>query len=358
MTRTSHRRSGRPTMLRAVVAALCLVGLLTACELRLETPAPTAPVPGADEVARQAAATDAVAIAELAGRAGGAAGTAGADALVVEVLAEVAATSQAHATALGGVYRPWPQEPSASPSPATQTPTPEPDPTPQDVVAALQDAAGRAGDDADTVTDGPLARLLASVAASRSVLASELEADLAGTALTLPTSAPTAEAATAQAAEPDGVIGRVPGVQDSSLTALLKAEDMLGAAWEVLAARSDDDARASAALLASQHRARAQAWAQALGVDATALDPRRDAYALPAEVLDPEGEPSTALVALESELGERLAALVAQAGPGSRGAFVSALRENTLLVRQAGGTGSELPGIGDDAGATSAGQTG
>jgi len=47
-----------------------------------------------------------------------------------------------------------------------------------------------AGLDADTVADGPLARLLASVAASRTVMAATLDARLAGVPLALPTSAP------------------------------------------------------------------------------------------------------------------------------------------------------------------------
>uniref|UniRef100_UPI003564917E hypothetical protein n=1 Tax=Actinotalea sp. TaxID=1872145 RepID=UPI003564917E len=64
-------RQGTP-LRRAAVAALCLIGLLAGspalagCAVRLETPAPTTPAPGAAETARQDAVADALAIADLA----------------------------------------------------------------------------------------------------------------------------------------------------------------------------------------------------------------------------------------------------------------------------------------------------
>ncbi len=369
MTSARHRPLRRSLALRTATASACLILLLLlgACELRLETPAPTAPSPGAIETVRQRAATDSVTLAAMALLAAGGARTDGAEATVVATLEEVVTTSDLHATALGGVYQPWPASATPTPSPTTAAPVPEPVPTVSDVVTALQGAADRASADAGTVADGPLARLLASVATSRTVLADALDARSTGATLALPTvgpttptsadpspapsPAPTTPSGQQTAARPPGA---VPGLQDSSLTALLEAEDELGAGWEVLAARSAGEDRSRAALVATGHRARAQEWATALGVDGTALDPRRDAYALPGPVLDPGGDARTALVDLEARLGARLAGLVAQAEPGSRGPFIQALAANALLVLQAAGTTVAFPGLDEASGAPAA----
>ena len=360
MTRTRPRRTGRRSLLQTAVTAACLAGLLGGCELRLETPAPTAPTPGAAEVARQRAAADAQSIAELATAATEGTATAAVDPTAIDTLVEVAATSRRHLVALGGLYVPWAITPSPSPS---GSPGPAgPVPTATDVVEALRDAAGRAAAGADTVTDGGLARLLASVSASRAAMGADLAARLAGTPLQLPLTSPASgpgDPATTEEPTPTrtpsatpgttGSRGHVPGLQDSSLTALIEAHDSLAAGWEVLAARSRGDARTRAALVASGHRAAAQDWAAAIEVDGTALDPRDEAYALPSQVLDPAGDALSALVGLEAQLGDRLADLVARAEPGSRGPFVEALSSTALLTRQAIGTTSAFPGVGDTA---------
>ncbi len=334
MTRT-RRGPRRSPLVRTTVALLCVIGLLAGCDLRVETPAPTAPSPGAQETVRQRAATDAVDLAALADAAAGGP----TEPAVLETLTLVAATSRLHADALGGVWTPWTTTPSAADESASPTPsTAPPTPTPDEVALALQAAADRAADDADVVADGGLARLLASISTSRALLAADLTAGLTGSVLVLPTEA---------AAEPDAAEAAVPvaGLQDSSVLALLEAEDALGAGWEVLAARSGGDDRARAALVAAGHRDRAQAWAEALDVDGTALDSRSAAYALPAAVLDPDGDATAALLDLEVQLGERLAALVGRADPGARAPLLLALRDNAFLVRRAGGTTPSFPGL-------------
>ncbi len=361
MTHARHRPSGRSRALRTAAAATCLVALLGACDLRLQTPAPTAPSPGATETARQRAASEAVALADLARLAAEGTSPAGAGTGVVEALDEVVTTSGRQAAALGGVYVPWSTSPSAVPSTAGPSAGPAPAPTPTEVVTALRAAAEQDTRDAETVADGPLARLLASVAAGRTVLADALDARLTGTPLSLPVALPAPEPSTAPPAAPAaapaapsgaGSRGAVPGVQDSSLTALLEAQDALGAGWEVLAARSRGEDRTRASLVAAAHRADAQTWATTLGVDGTALDPRRDAYALPTAVLEPGADAMAALVALEAQLGTRYATLVGQAEPGSRGPFVRALVANAVLVLRASGTATAFPGVGDTAGTT------
>ncbi|WP_372594457.1 DUF4439 domain-containing protein, partial [Actinotalea sp.] len=311
-----------------------------------ETPAPTTPAPGAAETARQDAVADALAIAELATAAAADPGSAALAERpeLAEVLLAVAATSSRHAEELGGVYTPWTATPTPAPDTSTSSPTTSaPTPGAQDVIDALEQARQRAADDADEAEDGGFARLLASIAASRSVLAADLEARLAGTTLALPT---TEEATSGTSADAGPTSS---GVQDSALLGLVEAHDALGAAWEVLAARAEDDERARAALVASEHRSTAQALAAALGAAGTDLDPRRTAYALPAELLDPEGDALAGLLPLETRLGVRLAGLVAQADPGSRAALVSALEENAHLLLVLTGAPQALPGVDEDA---------
>ena len=321
-----------------VIGLLGLTGSLSACSVRLETPAPTTPTPGPAESARQGAAQDAVALAALAAAAADPPTAELANpAQVVPALETVATFSARHAEALGGLYAPWTSTPTPSTTPAPATTAV---PTPTDVVEALRAAAQRAAADADAVQDGGLARLLASVATSRSALATALEASVAGVDL-----APATEPAevTEPAAE-----GGVTGVQDSAISGLIEAHDALGAAWEVLAARASGDERARATLIAETHRTRAQDWATALGIDGTDLDPREAAYALPEEVLDPDADAMAGLLPLETRLGERLASLVAQAEPGARATFIDALEHNARLRLQLTGAPEAFPGDGDD----------
>src|SRR5674476_1253680 len=93
---------------------------------------------------------------------------------VAEVLTRIAAVSREQAAAVGGLYEPFPgitPEPSATP---TATPVPMPPPDAAQVLDLLTEAAATARADAGTVPDGRVARLLASMATGRLLLADAL----------------------------------------------------------------------------------------------------------------------------------------------------------------------------------------
>lgn len=351
-----------------LVALLAAAGLVGACgDLRLETPPPPTPSPDAVEQVRDATARDAVALAEAA-----------ADAAerepveVAGVLVQVAEASQAHAAALGGVYEPFPgataqprdgghdagtgggaDDGSAAPTEAptatpTVTPTVTPGATPAPhadaahVLALLEAAVARAAADADTVVDGDLARLLGSVAVSRRLLADALALASGGGEATTP---PTAAPLTGPAAVPDELPA---GLAADDVVALVLSEDAAGMVWEVVAARSGDQARAAAAARARVHRERAEAWATTAGFAGTADDPRRSAYDLPAE-LTAAGATQEAVAAvaesLEAELAVAHATLVARTAPGGRTALLGAVAEQVRRGLGAGAPAPAFPGL-------------
>lgn len=322
-----------------IAAALALTGC---AGLRVESPPPTTPPADALEQARQRQAETAAEIASTAD----AAATTAADP-VGPVLRVVAAAATAQLDALGGVWEPYPGEtPTDAPAPtgaaepgAGEQGAGEPteptaaEPTqPQDVVDLLTAGAAEALDDAATVDDGRLARLLASIGLHR-----ELAADQLAAAAGLPAPAP------APAVAPTGVPA---GLSTEALGPVIVSLDALGAAWEVVAARSSEAARADAAARAAAARSDAEAWARAAGVSGTATDPRAVGYALPAEVLDPTTDPlarAQVLARLHTELGATWLELVAGAGPGERAALISAAR--TALRSGTGDVAPAFPGL-------------
>lgn len=206
------------------------------------------------------------------------------------------------------------------------------------VVDLLVETATRAQDDAAVVPDGPLARLLASVATARVLLADAL--------------------GTAAGAVPDGLDPAVtapfevpqtsPGVTPTALVTLVQSEDATGMAWEVVAARSSDGARADAEVRAAQHRQRAQDWAELGSVHGTGLDPRRSSYALPAALTQVDAEPAAvtaALATLESGLAQSYATLVVTAEASGRSALIDGLRDAARAATRLTGTVPAFPGL-------------
>ncbi|RMI02434.1 hypothetical protein, partial [Cellulomonas triticagri] len=153
----AHRRTAAVAL--AAVTALLLAG----CGLRWETDATAEPAPDAAETLRRDAVDDALDLAAAARGAGN-----GSDAAVAPVLDAVATTADVQVDALGGVYESGLPVPEGSP-----TPTPAPTSvtaTPAEVLTLLGEAASQARDGARRAEDAGLARLLASVAASRAQL--------------------------------------------------------------------------------------------------------------------------------------------------------------------------------------------
>lgn len=349
------RRTARPTRRGRTVLALAVVLPLAACGLRLETPPPAEPSPDALEQVRGRTAEDAL---DLAADAETLVATAP-DGPARAVLADVAAFSTLHAEAAGGRYESGLPDPTPSPS-ATATATSAPDVA--GLLAELVDDAAVAAADADAVADGPLARLVASVATSRDELADRLAA---ATGLPRPTPAggagtPDAEpspAATSPAptdpgagasatgtATPGTDDAGAPGAEPGALATLALAHDEAAYGYEVVAARRSDDARAQAAEAAARHRLDADAWARAAGVAGRPADPRRAAYALPPGLDDP-AVLDDLVRRLESGVADAYAAATAAADAGARADLVSGLREAHATATARGAAPIPFPGV-------------
>lgn len=338
--------TARATATRLAAGALVL-GLcagVTACgDLRREGGQPVTPSAGPVEQVRQSAAERATALASAAAaledavRTGGAAavGAPAADpAALGTALAGVREAARAHLAGLGGVWVPFPEaSPSAAPESASPGPSPSASagaPTVPSLVAELTAAAAEAQEAVGTVADGDLARLLASIGLGEELWAARL---------TVLVGAPAPAAPTADA--PDALPA---GLAADALAPLVASEDALGAAWELDAARSSDGARDASAALAAAHRATAQAWARAAGLDGTPTDPRRAAYDLPAVLTDPASAPearTAVLAGLEDRLAGAWLDLVPQAEPGARDALVAAAR--VAVTRAIGLAGAAIP---------------
>ncbi len=363
--RPRHRRHAR---VRAVAAAVLVAVLAAACGVRLETPPPSEPVPDALEVVRRTAVADALVVAEQAETV---APTVDGD-LRTE-LERVAAAARLQADELGGVYDSGLDDPTPGASPE---PSEVADPlTAQDVALTLTDAAARSRSAASTTTDGPLARLLASVGAGQTVSATRLAA-LAGTEppapvvpqIPVPTTPGTDEAdgeadgeaggeADGETASPRpspaGTTGPSPsagttpqGLRAADLEALVAGEDAAGYALRRRAALADGRLRERLLARAEVHRARGEAWAVLAGTDGTEQDPRRVAYAVPAP---DEQDDATLVQGLEADLAVDYASLVARSAPGTRAVLVELLVDGALTVDAWGGPPSAFPGLPEQA---------
>lgn len=358
-----------PSRLRARRRALA--GLLLAvttvtlagCGVRLETAAPTEPVPDAAEVARSAAVDDALALEAAAGAA-----LTGTEGALADVLALAAAASVAQADALGGVYDSG--LPDATPTPAASASAPAAA-TPHEVLALLGTSASDARTDARDAEDPGTARLLASVAASRAQLATRLasvlgadvpalDAEPEGAGLPRGGSADGSGSGDGSAAGPSATpspSATGPGATDvpdapgddldrATLLALVVAEDQAGYGFEVAAARLSDDERARARDAAAAHRSAATAWAVAAGVAGTTDDPRRVTYAIDGDMSS--GDAVRAFCAgLLSDLADvhADAVLATTAGTSNRTAVVDGLRTSAVEQLTWGGTPTSLPGL-------------
>lgn len=309
-------------MTRTVLLLLAAL-VLTGCDLRLETPDPTAPEAGPVEVVRD---RHAVRSTDLATAAGLAALGAAPDASAV--LSRVADDATAHLVALGGVYVAFPDEEPTGPVGSRSA-------TELSVLDQLTGAAATARGDADAVEDGPLARLLASIATARTLAAEDLALALgrpdraAPSPLTVPDAAPA-------------------GTPVTVLSAMVTSLDGLAYAWEVLAARSTETTRETAAARAAELRARAAAWAAVTGLDEPGLDPRRVAYDLPEAVTSAGADPAPALAALaglESRAADLFATAVADTEPGDRLPLLDGLLDHARTAAGLTRTAPAFPGL-------------
>jgi hypothetical protein len=324
------RASARRRSVRLVTGLLGVVLALSGCGLRLETPPPEPLVPDAVELVRSRTVEDALALADGARSLTDArVAAATPDDALTPVLADVAAFSTAHAEQLGGVYDSGLAGPTPTPSPTTSAPVPDP----AALLTLLTTAADTARTDADEVEGGELARLLASVATARTSLRDRL-----GAATGTPAPEP-ADPAPSPAASVE--LGPLPA---DTYADLVVAEDEVGYAYEVIAAKLTGDARATAQADAAAHRARAEAWAREAGTDGTGIDPRRTAYALPDGIDDPAVAVELGRT-LELRLTVAYASAVAVAPAGARTAVLDALGTADAESAAQGAAAVPFPGL-------------
>ncbi|NTV40053.1 MAG: DUF4439 domain-containing protein [Demequinaceae bacterium] len=311
--------------LRARAAALACgsVLALTACDLRLETDAPTFPSPAAAVVAR-----DSLADAEAAVLAAATAAGASADG----VATGAAATAQAHLDALGGVYVAYPgttPSPSASPGPA---------PTLADTITAVRATAEEVAASTDDANLASLARSIDLEWALRELWALRSAANTAAeeaAALALASASPTPEAAEGDpsvapaatlpgdhGASPfpladgsvDDAAGFVPatatGIGQEDLSALALAEDEARFTYETIAAWEFGDLQAEVLARSRLHGERSDALTALLTSELRAADPRTPLYQLRDANLPDPGSREALERSIELDLGARYAALL------------------------------------------------
>ncbi|MGV8968142.1 MAG: DUF4439 domain-containing protein [Cellulomonas sp.] len=323
----AERRRRILSRTRTLAAGLALVGLMTGCGVRFETPPVVAPSPDANEIARQRTSADALVLTVLAAPSA----TDPADP-VAALRTQVVAQADAHLDQLGPAVAPT--ERPGTPSPATPTesaaPT-APATAPVDaVIAQLVLAAASARADAASVPDGELARLLASVSTARLLVARQL-AGAAGLDV------PPLPEATAPTTVPAGPA-------PSALSALVAGEDEAGYGDEVIAAQLAGAARTTALDRAAVHRERAEQWARLAQIATPGLDPRRAAYALPTGLADP-AVATTLAQTIELSLATSYASLLADADPASRAVLADALTEATAAAVSWGAPVPAFPGL-------------
>jgi len=349
----------------AAAGAVLAAGLLAGCGVRLEAPPAAEPVPDALEVVRRTAVSDALLVAD------------GAEAALAEVpakrerlvteLTRIAASSRAQAEALGGEYDSGlvTDEPTSTRSSAWDKAAPA------DVVLALDDAAARSRTAAGTTTDGPLARLLASVGAAQTVSAERLAAlaDVAGPDVVEPeVPAPTGAGRAAEEASPspsgssseddgqggeeaggetqdgDGVVPE--GLTAHDLSTLVVSEDATRYALQLRAALGKGDERERLLARVTEHAERADAWAAVAGTQATSQDPRRAAYTVP-RTGDVKNE--ALVVDLENDLATDYATLVGTTTAGTRGVLVDLLVDAAVTLDDWGAEPVPFPGLPEQA---------
>lgn len=332
-----HRDHARvvPGIVRALAAAV-MVLTLAACGLRAETPPPVEPSPDALEQVRARTVSDALDLAAAAEAA--ALLPDGAVEPVAPVLADVAGFSDQHAEQLGGVYDSGLPAPTGSPS--TSAP---PTGSLADLTDQLAAATRTALADADAVADGPLARLLASIATSRAELTTRL-AQVTG--VEVPSLAPEPTAPQDPAPSPTGTstTSGLGGLTTADVATLALVHDQAGYGYEVIAAKLSGDQRTAAVTAAAAHRASSEDWAAAAGIDGTAQDPRRAAYTLPAGLDDPTVAVALART-LETAVADAYANAVAEADPAHRSALIDGLRSATDDAAAWGATDVPFPGL-------------
>ena len=306
---SSHESCWR-RVVRALVAAAAVLTVVSGCTLRFGTPVPEVPTPGAAENARAefAAATE-----NLMRQARAAAD--GTDGALAEDLKDVADASEAHLKALGGIWTPPARPGTPSPTPSA---SPAVSASPHEVLATLTELA-----QADDVLSAEIwtpdaATLIASITIYRhsAMLRLRHELDEGGNdSPELP-------------ALPENLTGEA--------EPLCRTLDALGYAYEVRAARSEQQRQDQLAARAQHYRAMAQSVAAAAGVDGTEQDPRSATYDVGADL-------KATIGAWQEQLVPAWLSLIGPAAPAVRPGLVA--RAQQALAHTSPEEDDPFPGL-------------
>lgn len=328
MARMRRLPRARGPLVFAALAATALAG----CSLRLESPPIAAPAPGQYELLRDAAARSEVRVLDALHTEAVGPSTPGRDYFV-----KVETTSAtAHLDALGGVYVPFP---SAAPTPglapgATSLTSSVVDARDTDLAAAL------AADDPD------LALLLASIGLSHAeAFAVGLYQDPIAAGF-----APLAEERHMPGTAFAALVPASTSLDAVTLKGLIVAHDYAAYAYEVIAARSSDDAKTQALARSRIHAQRADELVALAGVD-----PRSPAYVIDHASIDSDEAMASLARATELGISDRYftaffgAAKAGEPGRGDRGWLLAgaydALAQELLWPGATAADAHPLPGV-------------
>jgi hypothetical protein len=340
-------RMGTPRR-RTVGIALGAVVLasLAGCSLRRETPPIVTPSPDQYEQLREAAAQAEVDIVDALAADVVGAGTAGYASFVQAETASV----MPHLDALGGVYVPFPSAtpsatPSASPS-ATPSVSASPPPKPKSLTRAVADARDADLAAALIAEDPDLALLLASIGLShaQALAVSAYQDGIAAGSTPL-----AAERIMVGASFAD-LVPATTGLDASALEGIIVAHDYAAYVYEVIAARSSDEARTQALERSRIHEHRADEL-----VAIAAADPRVPAYVIDHANLESEDAMAALARTTEAEISDRYitaffgAAQMGAPGLGDRGWLLAgaydSLAQSVLWPGATPAEADPLPGV-------------
>lgn len=333
-TRRARSWSVQP-IIRSVttITTVAALGLVSACGIRLETTPPAELVPSSDEIARQALVTDLALIEALA--------TESISLEPVEAtkktLNKVLDATTGRSEALGGVYESGLPQTEVLDEEAS---LPAPGETGVEASALstatkLYESAARIRTSLDLAQDGNLARITASVGIAHALEAQSL-AKSAGQKISKP-----------EALTPTPWDATSPQLTEDQYIALIRSEDFAGYAYEVSAAMSEPDGRASMLSAARTHRAQANTLAILAEVAGTPKDPRLVAYELPFELsadthVAPAQDIKKFLREVESTLATDYLDLIVESEPTERALYFDAALKAANLARLRGANVYEL----------------
>ncbi len=296
-----------------VIVAVLLLGTLTACGVRLDTPPPDVQEPQGQDALRQQAAVlvrDMDTVATHTGPVTDA---------IEPILSAIAQDARSHLDSLGGVW-----EPPLRPDDDEDTETPKVEPVDPPGFVTFLTSGSHTLVELAAEADAELATLLVSISANQIVHARDL-----------------ADALEIEFEDLEAPSDPFPAALGPDATDLCRVLDASGYVAEIRAARADGDTSDALAQRAAQLRADAELVATRADLTGTENDPRLPAYELDLEDLTGQAQ-SLALARLPAWL-----VLLGPATQEDRAVISWQVRSNALALYGADSPVPTLPGVED-----------